>query len=319
MMISGKQAVPSARRKRTIHQLWIGGLLLLASVLLVGASDLKYGLVKQDVVMARLQNAPMSNSDRVLALEKMFRDAGCQPTEQAVKHLHQPNVLCVLPGSTDSTIVVGGHLDHVEEGTGVVDDWSGASMLPSLYQSLAGQPRSHTFLFIGFAGEEEGLVGSEFYAKHLDPEDRKRIVAMVNLECLGIGPTEVWTGHSEPILVRMLVAMAQGMKVPINGINMDRAGASQPQRFRPRQAIGRSIPQVSTDSESFADVGIPRITITAITHDTWPLLHSSKDNIKAINPEQYYESYRLIAPYLALLDQQLPTDGSDIEKDFSHK
>jgi Peptidase family M28 len=314
MMISGKQPKPGASPKRIIHQLWIGCLLLLTSVLLVGASDLKYGLVKQDVVMARLQNAPMSNNDRVLALEKMFRDAGCQPTEQAVKHLRQPNVLCVLPGSTNSTIVVGGHLDHVEEGTGVVDDWSGAAMLPSLYQSLASQPRTHTFLFIGFAGEEEGLVGSEFYAKHLDPEDRKRIVAMVNLECLGIGPTEVWSGHSEAVLVRMLVAMAQLMKVPINGINMDRGGTAQPQRFRRGMPIGRNPPQVSTDSESFAEVGIPRITITAITNDTWPLLHSSKDNIKAINADQYYESYRLIAPYLALLDEQLPTDGSPIGK-----
>jgi hypothetical protein len=319
MMISGKQQFPGNRPNRANHQLWIGCLLLLASVSLVAASDLKYGLVEQDVVMARLQNAPMNNNDRVLALEKMFRDVGCQPTEQAVKHLRQPNVLCVLPGSTNSTIVVGGHLDHVEEGTGVVDDWSGASMLPSLYQSLASQPRTHTFLFIGFAGEEEGLVGSEFYAKHLEQEDRKRIAAMVNLECLGIGPTEVWTGHSESILVRILVAMAQSMKVPINGINMDRDRMGQPQRFRPRQSIARNLPQVSTDSESFADVGIPRITITAITHDTWPLLHNSKDNIKAINPEQYYESYRLIVPYLALLDQQLPTDGSDIEKDFSHK
>src|ERR1700679_782407 len=166
MMISGKQPKPGASPKRIIHPLWIGCLLLLTSVLLVGASDLKYGLVKQDVVMARLQNAPMSNNDRVLALEKMFRDAGCQPTEQAVKHLHQPNVLCVLPGSTNSTIFVGGHLDHVEEGTGVVDDWSGAAMLPSLYQSLASQPRQHTFVFLGFAGEEQGMVGSEFYTKH---------------------------------------------------------------------------------------------------------------------------------------------------------
>jgi putative aminopeptidase FrvX len=262
-------------------------------------ADLKYILINQDVVMARPTNAPVSNNDRVVALEKMFRDAGCQPTEQTVKHLHQPNVLCVLPGASNSTIVIGGHLDHVEEGTGVIDDWSGASMLPSLYQSLAGQMRTHTFLFIGFAGEEEGLVGSEFYAKQLTAEQRKQIATMVNLECLGIGKTEVWTSHSEPILIKMLMALARSMQIPVAGINVERVG--------------------TTDSESFARLGIPRITITAITQDTWPLLHSSKDNIKAINPEQYYESYRLIAPYLVLLDQQLPTDGSDIEKHFSDK
>ncbi len=264
-------------------------------VLLATASaDLKYTLVSSTVVMDRLKDAPLKNSDRVLALEKMFRDAGCQPTEQPVKHLREPNVLCLLPGTTNSMIVVGGHLDHVEEGTGVVDDWSGASMLPSLYQSLAHEPRTHTFLFIGFAGEEEGLVGSDFYTKNLTPEQRKQIAAMVNLECLGIGQTEVWTSHSEPTLIRMLKAMAQSLKLPLSGVNVERVG--------------------TTDSESFAHYHIPRMTITAITQDTWPLLHSNKDNIKAINPQLYYDSYRLIAPFLVLLDQQLPTDGSPIDK-----
>jgi Peptidase family M28 len=208
-------------------------------------AQLQYQLVSRDVVMQRLQDAPMKNSDRVLELEKMFREAGCEPTEQPVKGLHQPNVLCLLPGSTRSLIVVGGHLDHVEEGTGVIDDWSGASMLPSLYQSLATHPREHTFLFIGFAGEEEGLLGSEFYVKHLTSEERKGIAAMVNLECLGIGKTEVWTSHSEPILVRMLMASAKSLDLPLGGINVERVG--------------------TTDSESFAHYLIPRITITAIT------------------------------------------------------
>jgi Zn-dependent M28 family amino/carboxypeptidase len=167
-------------------------------------------------------------------------------------------------------------------------------MLPTLYQSLASHPRSHTFLFIGFSGEEQGLVGSDFYAKHLTPEERKQIAAMVNLECLGISKTEVWTSHSEPILIRMLVAMAQSMNLPLGGINVEQVG--------------------TTDSESFAHYSIPRITITAITQDTLALLHSKKDNIKAITPELYYDSYRLITPYLVLLDQQIPTDGSSIEK-----
>jgi len=70
----------------------------------------------------------------------------------------------------------------------------------------------------------------------------------------------------------------------------------------------------TTDSESFAHYSIPRITITAISQDTWPLLHTKKDNINAIKPDLYYDSYRLITKYLALLDQQLPTDGSPIDK-----
>jgi hypothetical protein len=253
------------------------------------SADMKYILVSREAVMTRLKDAPRKNKDREAELVKVFRDSGCQPTEQAVKGLREPNVLCVLKGSTDSTIVVGGHLDHVADGTGIVDDWSGASMLPSLYQGLAGQPRLHTFIFIGFAGEEEGMVGSAFYARHLSPEQRKQIAAMVNLECLGVTPTKVWTSHSDPLLIRMLVAVAQTLHLPVAGVNVEKVG--------------------TTDSESFAHYAIPRITIHSITQDTLPLLHSSADNITAIKEDLYYDSYRLITPYLVLLDQQLSVAG----------
>jgi Iap family predicted aminopeptidase len=246
---------------------------------------MKYGLLSPDKIMDRLRDAPKNNVQRAAELNKMFRESGCQPSEQPVKGLREPNVLCVLRGSSDSIIVVGGHLDHVEKGDGTVDDWSGASMLPSLYQSLAGQPRSHTFLFIGFSGEEQGMVGSEFYVKHLTQEQRKQIAAMVNLECLGVTPTKVWTSHSEPLLVRMLVAMAQSLQLPLSGVNVENVG--------------------TTDSESFAQVKIPRITIHSITQENLTLLHSKDDNIKAVHQQLYYDSYRLITAYLVLLDQQL--------------
>jgi hypothetical protein len=253
------------------------------------ASDLKYGLASPEVIMSRLKEAPKSDTGREAELAKMFREAGCQPVEQPVKGLRQPNVLCTLAGSSDSVIVVGGHFDHADEGDGIIDDWSGASLLPTLYLSLANQPRSHTFLFIGFGGEEQGMVGSEFYVKHLTPEQRKQIAAMVNLECLGVTPTKVWTSHSEPQMVRMLVAPAQSMQLPLSGVNVEKVG--------------------TTDSESFAHYKIPRITIHSITQETWPLLHSRNDNIKAIKEDLYYDSYRLIVPYLVLLDQQLPTSS----------
>ena len=69
----------------------------------------------------------------------LFEEAGCSGehlTEQPVKHSHDPNVICALPGQSDAQIVVGGHFDFVDRGQGVVDNWSGCSLLPSLYQSL---------------------------------------------------------------------------------------------------------------------------------------------------------------------------------------
>jgi len=257
-------------------------------------ADLKYNLVNPDTVMDRLKDAPRKDSDRAVELSKMFQQAGCQPTQQPVKRLHEPNVICILGGASGSVILVGGHLDHADEGAGIVDDWSGASLLPTLYQSLAGQPRFHTFVFVGFAGEEQGLVGSDFYVKHLTPEQRKQIVAMVNLECLGLTSTEVWVSHSDPILVRMLFGVAQWFKLPLEGVNVERVGRD--------------------DAESFGSYKIAHVTIHSLTQATVPLLHSKNDNIQAIKPDAYHDSYRLIVPYLTALDQQLPTDGSPVNK-----
>ena len=47
------------------------------------------------------------------------------------------------------------HFDHVSAGDGVVDNWSGASFLPSLYPAVKNEPPKHTYIFIGFTDEEQ--------------------------------------------------------------------------------------------------------------------------------------------------------------------
>src|SRR5690242_20037981 len=75
------------------------------------AGDLKYTLVTQEVLMDRLKDAPWKNADRARELQKMFEQVGCETTDEPVKGLHEPNVLCMLRGVSDAIIVVGGHLD----------------------------------------------------------------------------------------------------------------------------------------------------------------------------------------------------------------
>lgn len=75
------------------------------------------------------------------------------------------------------------------------------------------------------------------------------------------------------------------MKLPISVMNVDQVG--------------------TTDSESFAQVGIPRITLHSVTQATWPILHSAKDNMSVVKMNDYYDSYHLLAAYLAYLDGYL--------------
>jgi Zn-dependent M28 family amino/carboxypeptidase len=190
-----------------------------------------------------------------------------------------------LPGSGDGIIVVGAHFDHVDEGDGVVDNWSGASLLPSLYESLSSKPRNHTFVFISFTDEEKGLVGSRAYAAGLGEEDVARIRCMVNLDTLGLGPTKVWVHDSDPLLVKEFFSAASEMGLPAGEMNVDGIGYSDGQSFKLRK--------------------IPTITLHSTTKDAFKLLHSDRDTIAAVKFGDYYGSYRLIAGYLSLLDSRL--------------
>ena len=166
--------------------------------------QVRFRLEPRSVVQSRLKSFPTNNRDREGLIRKWFAESGCADgnlSEQSLQSLERklpPNVICVLPGQMPSgepeqIIVVGAHTDHVDDfGDGVVDNWSGASLLPSLLYSLSGQPRRHTFIFVGFSAEEKGLVGSEYFAGHLTADERGRIDGMVNLDSLGLGPTEVW-------------------------------------------------------------------------------------------------------------------------------
>jgi hypothetical protein len=90
--------------------------------------------VSRAVVEARLGKYQGKNEQREATLKQMFAEAGCDGehlSEQPVKESKLPNVVCVLTGSTDKVIIVGAHFDRVEQGDGVVDNWSGASLLPS--------------------------------------------------------------------------------------------------------------------------------------------------------------------------------------------
>lgn len=243
-------------------------------------------------VWARLERFEGKNLVRERTLRSMFLETGCKPenlTEIPVKHTPAPNVLCTIVGDAGGrVIVVGAHFDYIDRGKGVVDNWSGASMLPSLLQTIKTESRLHTYVFIGFTSEEQGLVGSEDYVKHLSEDQRGRIAGMVNIDTVGLAPTEVWLTHAAPQLAIPLALLAKAMNLPLYQMNVEGAASS--------------------DSESFRKRNIPAMTIHSVTQKNFTILHTSKDTIDQINRKDYLETYRLVAAYLVYLDTYL--DGA---------
>jgi len=243
--------------------------------------------VVQAVVETRLRAYTRKNPQREPALRALFEDAGCKGdalSEAPAKGVKVPNLVCDLRGSTEEKIVVGAHFDLVEAGNGVVDNWSGAALLASLYQGLAGALRKHTFEFVGFTREESGLLGSKAFVKDIGPR-RQEFKAMINIDSVGLTETKVWESHADKELIRWLVATAKASDLPLAGVNVDEVGSS--------------------DSEPFREAKIPALTLHSVTQGTLGILHSPEDKIEKIQLDPYYRTYRLILAYLAVLDQKL--------------
>jgi hypothetical protein len=109
------------------------------------------------------------------------------------------NVAAYLPGQTDEYVIVGAHYDHVGLGEqysmspglsgtvhpGADDNASGVAALLGIADSLAHRPKPRRgVLFLAFAGEELGLLGSSHYVNQpLLP--LQSAVAMLNMDMIG--------------------------------------------------------------------------------------------------------------------------------------
>src|ERR671920_220651 len=147
-------------------------------------------------------------------------------TDVLRKNAPAANVVGVLEGSDpklrDEVIVIGAHYDHLGRGGegslaaregdvhhGADDNASGTAGLIELAR-LFSQERARmrrTVLFVAFGGEEEGLIGSNFYVRH-PARPIEKTVAMLNMDMIGrlregalsvggVGTAAEWRGWVE--------------------------------------------------------------------------------------------------------------------------
>jgi hypothetical protein len=154
--------------------------------------------------------------------------------------VHAYNVVGILDGSDPTlkkeVIVIGAHYDHLGRGGegslapkegdihhGADDNASGTAGLLELARIFSEQrPRpKRTLVFIAFSGEEEGLLGSNYYVNHpIVP--LANTVAMINMDMIGrmknksliiggVGSAPEWRSTVER------ANLWQGMTVTANG------------------------------------------------------------------------------------------------------
>lgn len=124
------------------------------------------------------------------------------------KAANSRNMGAILPGRgalADEYVVVGAHFDHVGRGyqggrdpsqygtihPGADDNASGTSgmllaaeKLSRAYAALPPEAEVRSVLFLGFSGEEIGLVGSHYFADHT-PISADDMLLMINMDMIG--------------------------------------------------------------------------------------------------------------------------------------
>ncbi len=138
-----------------------------------------------------LANVPCGNlgEEDTLLLKRLLKE-GTVEVEFSFKnrirqHVKVDNVVAEIPGreSNGEYVIIGGHLDSWNPGTGAQDNGTGASTVLAVAEAVkaAGLTPRRTMRFILFGGEEEGLIGSVHYAR-----DHAAELA----ECVGVFVTD---------------------------------------------------------------------------------------------------------------------------------
>jgi Zn-dependent M28 family amino/carboxypeptidase len=179
--------------------------------------DIKF--LSDDRLSGRMTGSPGADTAAAY-LARRFQQVGLQPAaggwfqtfavakeapmaqHARLAGLRGKNVIGLLPGRDpilrNQTVIVGAHYDHLGLGefgsldpdstgrvhNGADDNASGTAMLIQIAARLEASPPARTVVFIGFSGEELGLLGSSYYV-HQPIYPLASTIAMINLDMVG--------------------------------------------------------------------------------------------------------------------------------------
>jgi aminopeptidase YwaD len=181
------------------------------------------------------------------------------------------------PAEGPCRLVVGGHYDSVPISPGANDNASGTAVVLELARVLAGDPRREGVCFVLFGSEEEGLLGSREFIGRLGPEERARLLAMVNLDMVGVGDRWLIVGSASLAQEAARTAEALGLAYQVGQL---------PRGF-------------SSDHASFLEAGIAAVFLH---RQDDPRYHSPEDMSLYVEARALEEAARLS---LAVIDAVL--------------
>lgn len=191
------------------------------------------------------------------------------------------NVVGYLDNGAATTVVIGGHYDHLGNGefgslhagekdihNGADDNASGiAAMLRIAAHLKNSEAKNNNYLFIAFTGEEMGLYGSKHYVNH-PTVDLKQINYVINMDMVG-------RLNTQKVLAVNGVGTSPAFKETLENI---KAGGIQPKLSD--SGVGPS------DHTSFYLKDIPVLHFFSGQHSDY---HKPQDDSELVNYEGIYD------------------------------
>ncbi|MGH9511268.1 MAG: VWA domain-containing protein [Terriglobales bacterium] len=276
-------------------------LVLVILVTVCTAENVVYVRVHRQLIEDCLKLAPATEAESIRVLRNLFQQAGCpQLLEQQVPNQDFPNLICVLPGDEEGTIVVGAGSDYASPDPVTPGGWSSLAMLPLLAESLSHVPHRLTLMFTAFVGHEHA-AGASWYTSHLTDVQRKSIQAMVDVDDLGRTPPVFGLAQTDDTLATWLQVASQSLRVSAP----DKVDNIIDASFPLQNGIAASHENPAADIKPFQQAHIPAVAI----HSAIPaqrLNGAAQATTQSVfDIDTYEDTYRLLCVYVLYLDRNL--------------
>lgn len=189
------------------------------------------------------------------------------------------NVIAEIPGETDEIVLIGGHLDSWDLGTGAIDDGAGIGITvgaAKLILDLDKTPR-RTIRIVMFGSEEVGLIGAKAYAKKYRDRLDKHIVGAES----DFGAGRIWKFDTNFAQEKLFLAEAMHKVLEPLGIGRGDNNASG-----------------GPDIGPLRELGVPAVTLKQNGWDYFDYHHTADDTLDKIDKSDIAQN---VAAYAAFV------------------
>ncbi len=202
------------------------------------------------------------------------------------------NVIGDLKGSEhpEQIVIVSGHLDSWDLGTGAIDDASGVAVAmqsAQLLKQLNLRPK-RTIRVVAWMNEENGVAGGRAYAENHKSEAANHVAAIES--DLGAGHPLGFDAKVKPEVMPLLA--------PVSAV-LQTSGAG----------LSKLVESTETDITPLANVGVPAFGIWQDSRTYFNYHHTAADTLDKVKPRELAENaavMSVLAYALANLPQTLP-------------